>query len=70
MSVSVLGQSAYAAGGGMSLSADCSGSSCDISGTTDRTDQDATMVVTASNDLTIVTVGQLSTSGGSLFYNN
>ena len=33
MSVSVLGQSAYAGGGGMSLSADCSGSSCDISGT-------------------------------------
>ena len=64
MSVSVLGQSAYAGGGGMSLSADCSGSSCDISGTTDRTDQDATMVVTASNG-NIVTVGQLSTSGGS-----
>ena len=34
MSVSVLGQSAYAGGGGMSLSVDCSGSSCDISGTT------------------------------------
>ena len=64
MSVSVLGQSAYAAGGGMSLSAECSGSSCDISGTTDRTDQDATMVVSASNG-NIVTVGQLSTSGGS-----
>ena len=31
--------------------------------TTDRTDQDATMVVTASNG-NIVTVGQLSTSGG------
>ena len=64
MSVSVLGQSAYAGGAGMSLSADCSGSSCDISGTTDRNDQDATMVVTASNG-NIVTVGQLSTSGGS-----
>ena len=37
MSVSALGQNAYA-GAGMSLSADCSGSSCDISGTTDRTD--------------------------------
>jgi len=36
MSVSVLGQSAYA-GGGMSLSADCSGSSCDISGTLTET---------------------------------
>ena len=62
MSVSVLGQNAYA-GSGMSLSADCSGSSCAISGDTDRSDQDATMVVTASNG-NIVTVGQLSTSGG------
>ena len=61
MSVSVLGQNAYA--NGMSLSADCSGSSCAISGDTDRSDQDATMVVTASNG-NIVTVGQLSTSGG------
>ena len=64
MSVSVLGQSAYAGGGGMSLSADCSGSTCTISGETDRSDQDATMVVTASNG-NIVTVGQLGTSGGS-----
>ena len=64
MSVSVLGQSAYAGGSGMSLSVDCSGSTCDISGTTDRNDQDATMVVTASNG-NIVTVGQLSISGGS-----
>jgi len=47
----------------MSLSADCSGSTCAISGDTDRSDQDATMVVTASNG-NIVTVGQLSTSGG------
>jgi len=64
MSVSALGQNVYAAGGGMSLSADCSGSSCDISGTTDRTDQDATMVVTASNG-NKVQIGQLDTSGGS-----
>jgi len=64
MSVSALGQNAYAAGAGMTLSAECSGSSCDVSGTTDRNDQDATMVVTASNG-NIVTVGQLSTSGGS-----
>ena len=64
MSVSAIGQSAYA-GSGMSLSADCSGSSCAISGDTDRSDQDATMVVTASNG-NIVTVGQLSTSGGSI----
>ena len=63
MSVSAIGQNAYAGGAGMSLSADCSGSSCDISGTTDRSDQDATMVVTASNG-NIVTVGQLGTSGG------
>ena len=45
LSVSVLGQSAYAGGAGMSLSADCSGSSCDISGTTDRNDQDVTVVI-------------------------
>ena len=64
MSVSALGQNVYAAGAGMSLSADCSGSSCDISGTTDRTDQDATMVVTASNG-NKVQIGQLDTSGGS-----
>ena len=64
MSVSAIGQNAYAAGAGMTLSAECSGSSCDVSGTTDRNDQDATMVVTASNG-NIVTVGQLSTSGGS-----
>ena len=64
MSVSAIGQNAYAGGAGMSLSADCSGSSCDISGTTDRSDQDATMVVTASNG-NIVTVGQLGTSSGS-----
>ena len=64
MSVSAIGQNAYAAGAGMTLSAECSGSSCDVSGTTDRNDQDATMVVTASNG-NIVTVGQLSTSDGS-----
>ena len=63
MSVSAIGQNAYAGGAGMSLSADCSGSSCDISGSTDRSDQDATMVVTASNG-NKVTIGQLSTSGG------
>ena len=63
MSGSVLGQSAYAGGAGMSLSVDCSGSSCAISGDTDRSDQDATMVVTASNG-NKVTIGQLGTSGG------
>ena len=64
MSVSAIGQNAYAAGGGMSLSADCSGSSCDISGTTDRNDQDVTVVITASNG-NIVQVDQLSVSGSS-----
>ena len=64
MSVSALGQNAYAGGAGMSLSADCSGSSCDISGTTDRNDQDVTMVVTASNG-NIVEIGQLTVSDDS-----
>jgi len=63
MSVSAIGQNAYASAG-MSLSADCSGSNCAISGDTDRSDQDATMVVTASNG-NIITIGQLGTSGGS-----
>ena len=63
MSVSAIGQNAYAAGGGMSLSADCSGSSCDISGTTDRNDQDVTVVVSSSSGIHIV--DQLSASGGS-----
>ena len=44
MSVSVLGQSAYAGGGGMSLSVDCSGSTCDVSGTTDRSDEPVMLV--------------------------
>ena len=63
MSVSVLGQSAYAGGGGMSLSAECSGSTCEVSGTSDRNDLDVT--ITASNDLAIVSVAQASISGGS-----
>ena len=63
MSVSAIGQNAYAAGGGMSLSADCSGSSCDISGTTDRNDEDVTVVVSSGNGIHIV--DQLSASGGS-----
>jgi len=64
MSVSAIGQNAYAAGGGMSLSADCSGSSCDVSGTTDRNDQDVTVVITASNG-NIVQVAQAPVSDGS-----
>jgi len=63
MSVSAIGQNAYAAGGGMSLSADCSGSSCDVSGTTDRNDQDVTVVVSSGNGIHIV--DQLSASSGS-----
>jgi len=63
MSVSAIGQNAYAAGGGMSLSADCSGSSCDISGTTDR-NGDITLKVTAPNG-NVVSVSQISPSGGS-----
>lgn len=64
MSVSAIGQNAYAGGGGMSLSADCSGSSCDISGTTDRNDQDVTVVITASNG-NKVHFAQLDAAGGS-----
>ena len=64
MSVSALGQNAYAAGAGMTLSAECSGSSCDVSGATDRNDQPVMLVVTASNG-NIVTVGQMDVSGGS-----
>ena len=63
MSVSAIGQNAYAAGAGMTLSADCSGSSCDVSGTTDRNDQDVTVVVSSGNGIHIV--DQLSASGGS-----
>ena len=62
MTVSVLGQSAYAAGGGMSLSADCSGSSCTVSGTTDRNDEPVMLTVRASNG-NLVEVGQLDVSG-------
>jgi predicted secreted protein with PEFG-CTERM motif len=61
MSVSVIGQNAYASDG-MSLSAECSGSTCAISGDTDRSDQDATMVVSNANG--IHGIDQLSTSGG------
>jgi len=64
MSVSAIGQNAYAAGAGMTLSAECSGSSCDISGTTDRNDEPVMLVVTASNG-NIVTVGQMDVSGDS-----
>ena len=63
MSVSVLGQSAYAGGGGMSLSVDCSGSSCDVSGTSDRNDEPVMLRITNANG--IHGIDQLTVSGGS-----
>jgi len=62
MSVSALGQNAYA-GSGMSLSADGSGSTVAISGTTDRNNEPVMLVV--SNSLGIKDVGQMAVSGGS-----
>ena len=62
MSVSAFGQDAFAghgAGAGMSLSVDCSGSSCDISGTTDRSDEPVMLVITQANG-NIVNIGQIT----------
>ena len=63
MSVSALGQNVYAAGSGMSLSAECSDSTCDISGTSARNDLDVTIVLKSSNG--IHDVAQLTISDGS-----
>ena len=63
ISVSALSQNAYAAAG-MSLSADGSGDSIAISGTSDRSDQDVSILVWASNG-NLVSVDQLAVSGGS-----
>ncbi|NWJ22502.1 hypothetical protein HX849_08425 [Marine Group I thaumarchaeote] len=63
MSVSALGQNAYAAGGGMSLSAEGSGDTLDVSGTSDRSDLDVTIVLKSGNG--IHDVAQLSVSDGS-----
>jgi len=63
MSVSALGQNAYAGGTGMSLSAEGSGATIDVSGTTDR-NGDITLKVTAPNG-NIISVSQISPSGGS-----
>jgi len=63
ISVSALSQNAYAASG-MSLSADGSGDSISISGTSDRSDLDVTITVRASNG-NLVSVDQLAVSGGS-----
>ncbi len=61
MSVSTFGQNAYA--GGMSLSVDCSGSTCDVSGTSDRSDLDVAIVLKSGNG--IHGVAQATVSGGS-----
>ena len=66
MSVSAIGQNAYAGGGGMSLSADCSGSTCDISGTTDRNDEPVMLKITGgAHSGNIATVGQIDVESGS-----
>jgi len=62
MSVSAIGQNAYA-GSGMSLSADCSGSTCDVSGTSDRSNLDVAIVLKSGNG--IHDVAQATVSGGS-----
>ena len=67
LSVSAFGNNAYAIhvpGAGMSLSAEGSGSIINVWGETDRTNEDVTMTVIASNG-NIIQVDQLSTSGGS-----
>ena len=63
MSVSALGQNAYAGGSGMSLSAEGSGATIDVSGTSDRSDLDVTIVLKSGNG--IHDVAQTSISGGS-----
>ena len=63
MSVSAIGQNAYAAGGGMSLSAEGSGDTIDVSGTSDRSDLDVTIVLKSGNG--IHDVAQSSVSDGS-----
>ena len=63
MSVSALGQNAYAGGTGMSLSAEGSGATIAVSGTSDRSDLDVTIVLKSGNG--IHDVAQTSISGGS-----
>ena len=63
ISVSALSQNAYAAAG-MSLSADGSGDSIAVSGTSDRSDQDVSILVWAPNG-NLVSVDQSSVSDGS-----
>ena len=61
LSVSTFGQNAYA--GGMSLSVDCSGSTCDVSGTSDRSNLDVAIILKSGNG--IHGVAQATVSGGS-----
>ena len=61
VSVSAIGQNAYA--GGMSLSVDCSGATCDVSGSSDRTDLDVAIILKSSNG--IHDVAQATVSSGS-----
>ena len=66
MSVSAFGQDAFAshgAGAGMSLDVDCSGSSCDISGTTDRSDEPVMLTITQANG-NLVEIGQMDVDHG------
>ena len=67
MSVSALGQNVYAAGAGMSLSAECYGSTCAVSGTSDRNDLDVTLKVThpVGSTTNVDVIDQLSVSDGS-----
>ena len=61
VSISAIGQNAYA--GSMTLSVDCSGSTCDVSGTSDRDDLDVAMILKSGNG--IHGVAQATVSGGS-----
>ena len=63
LSVPGFGGSAYAAGSGMSLSADCTSSKISVSGETDRSD-DVIIMATLSNG-NIAAVDQVTPSGGS-----
>ena len=62
MSVSAIGQNAYAAGPGMSLSAEGSGDTVAVSGTSDRSDLEVTIVLSSGNG--IHDVAQVAVSGG------
>ena len=63
MSVSALGQNVYAAGPGLSLSAEGSGDTIAVSGTSDRSDLEVTIVLSSGNG--IHDVAQVAVSGGS-----